>query len=267
LTGEANGAGGAVINQNGSVILPSPLVNFTDLISTVQGTGDTIRLWREDATANAVAKVTAPNAKPTQVFDIPPVDFTASYMAGIYRFHKSMMRNLPWMQARLPQMLTRNFYKAQNAEYYAALYAAATAYSGTATGIVGLVEAIAQLEDSDYAATGIVIRPSDWAALSVTVDDNNQFSLPGTVVFSNGRLTVNGVPVFKATFVDAGEFIVGDWSQAYKYVTDGLKVELFEQDVDNVQKNAITARVEESNVLVIEQPLAFIKGSLAAPSV
>jgi len=262
LTGEANGAGGAVINQNGAVILPSPLVNFSDLVRTISGTGDTIRLWREDATENAVASVTKGNAKPTQVFDIPPVDFTATYRAAIYRFHKSMVRNLLWMQARLPQMLTRNFYKFENSLFYGELYSAATAYSGSATGIVALVEAIAQLENSDFAVNGIVLNPTDWAQISVTRDNQEAFTLPGTVVFSGGRLTINGVPVFKANWVTAGQAIVGDWSQAYKYTTDGLKVELFEQDVDNAQKNAITARVEESNVLVIEQPLAFVKLAL-----
>jgi HK97 family phage major capsid protein len=263
LTGEANGDGGAVINQNGSVILPSPLVNFSSLVRTVSGSGDTIRLWREDATTNAVNTVAKGNAKPTQLFDIPPVDFTATYRAAIYRFHKSMVRNLPWMQARLPQMLIRNYYKFENALFYGELQTAATPATGTGEGVIALVEAIAQLESADFAPSGIVLNPIDWANISVTRDDDNGFSLPGTVTFIGGQLTINGVPVFKATFVPAGEYIVGDWSQAYKYTTDGLKVELFEQDVDNVQKNAITARVEESNVLVIEQPLAFVTGELS----
>jgi len=260
--GLANENGGAVIRQGDAVILPTPLVNFANLIATVTGSEDTIRIWREAATANAVASVAKGDAKPEQDFDVPPVVFTANYKAALYRFHKSMMRNLPWMQARLPQMLRRNFFKAENAAYYGALKTAASVYTGTGVGVVALVEAIAQLEAADFPVNGIVLNPTDWAAISVTRDDENGFTLPSTVTFTNGQLTINGVPVFKATFVTAGEFIVGDWTQAYKYVTDGLKVEFFEQDVDNVQKNAITTRIEESNVLVIEQPLAFVRGEL-----
>jgi len=260
--GLANENGGAVIRQGDAVILPTPLVNFANLIATVTGSEDTIRIWREAATANAVAPVVKGDAKPEQDFDIPPVVFTANYKAALYRFHKSMMRNLPWMQARLPQMLRRNFFKAENAAYYGALKAAASVYTGTGVGVVALVEGIAQLEAADFAVNGIVLNPTDWAAISVTRDDENGFTLPSTVTFTNGQLTINGVPVFKATFVTAGEFIVGDWTHAYMYVTDGLKVEFFEQDVDNVQKNAITTRIEESNVLVIEQPLAFVRGEL-----
>ena len=267
--GLANEAGGAVIRQGDGVILPSPLVNFAQLVATVAGSEDTIRIWRESAETNAFARQTDKTAsKAEQDLSTPPVVFTATYLAGLYRYHKSMMRNLPWMQNRLPQMLRRNYFKAENTSFYTALYTAATAYAGSATGIDALVEAIGQLEGSDFAPNGIVINPADWAQLSITKDDENGYTLPSTVAFVNGQLTVNGVPVFKATFVSPGEFIVGDWSQAYKYVTDGLKVEFFEQDVDNVEKNAITVRVEESNVLVIEQPLAFIKGNVfTSPSV
>jgi hypothetical protein len=267
--GLANEAGGAVIRQGDGVILPTPLVNFAQLVATVTGSEDTIRIWRETAETNAFARQTDKTAsKAEQDLSTPPVVFTASYLAGLYRYHKSMMRNLPWMQNRLPQMLRRNYFKAENNSFYTGLYTAATAYAGSALGIDALVEAIGQLEGSDFAPNGVVINPADWAQLSITKDDENGYTLPSTVAFVNGQLTVNGVPVFKATFVAPNEFIVGDWSQAYKYVTDGLKVEFFEQDVDNVEKNAITVRVEESNVLVIEQPLAFIKGTLfSSPSV
>lgn len=269
VTGQAVGAGGSYINQNGSVIFPTPLINFSNLVRTVVGTSDTIRIWRETATDNTIARVTMPNAKPEQDFTAPAVDFTASYLAGIFRFHKSMMRNLPWMQQRLPEMLRRNFFKKENSLFFAQLKAAATTYSGTGVGIIALVEAIGALEASDYGVNGVVINPSDWATLSVTRDDENGFTLPSTVTFVNGQLTVNGVPVYKASFVPSNNFIVGDWTYAYKYVTDGLKVEFFEQDENNVETNAITSRVEESNVLVIEQPAAFIWGELdgATPSV
>jgi hypothetical protein len=264
LTGQANGAGGAVINQLSSVILPSQKVNFTDLIATINGTQDTLRFWRENNNTNTIARVGSKGAaKAEQDFSIVPVDFTASYVAGTYTFEKSMMRNLPWMQQRLPEMLRRNFNKTLNAEYYAALYAAATVATTTATNkIVRLVEAIAQAENSDFDVNGIILNPADFASISVNATTAGEFTLPGTVVFSNGRLTINGVPVFKATWVTVDQFILGDWSQAYKYTTDSLKIEFARENEDNFIKNAITSRIEESNVLVIEQPKAFIKGVL-----
>lgn len=260
-TSTANEAGGALINQlNQGVILPSQLVNFDELVTTISGTEDTLRYWREVSQANNVGTPASKGAvKPELDFQFDPQTETADYTAGVYRFHKSMFRNLPWMQQRLPQMMRRDFYKKQNADYYAKLIAEATAYSGSAADIEAIVEAVGQLESSDFPVNGVVLNPSDWARLSLTKDDSNGYTLPSTVNFVNGQLTINGVPVFKATWVDEDSAVVGDWTQAYKYVTDGLNIQFSEEDSDNFQKNAISSRVEESNVLVVEQPEAFIK--------
>ncbi len=264
--GLANDEGGAIMNQlNQGVILPSALVNFDDLIATIAGTEDTLRYWREVASANNIGTPASKGAvKPETPYDFDPQTETADYTAGIYRFHKSMFRNLPWMQQRLPQMLRRDFYKTQNSEYYTKLTGAISAATLAAgeDGIIALVKAIGELESSDYPVNGVVLNPADWADISITQDNDNGFTLPSTVNFVNGQLTINGVPVFKATWVTAGEFVVGDWTQAYKYVTDGLNIQFSTDDSDNFQKNAITSRVEESNVLVVEQPLAFLKGDL-----
>lgn len=258
--GLANDAGGAIINQlNQGVILPSQLVNFDDLIATISGTEDTLRYWREVASDNDIGTPASKGAlKPETPYDFDQQTETADYTAGIYRFHKSMFRNLPWMQQRLPQMLRRDFYKVQNDEYHTKLAAAATAYAGSLTDVEALVDAIGQLEAADYPVNGIVLNPADWARISITKDTDGSYTLPSTVNFSNGQLTINGVPVFKASWVTADTAIVGDWTQAYKYVTDGLNIQFSTDDSDNFQKNAITSRVEESNVLVVEQPLAFV---------
>lgn len=259
-TSTANEDGGAFINQlNQAVILPSQLVNFDDLVTTISGTEDTLRYWREVAKTNAIGTPASKGAgKPELDFQLDPQTETADYTAGIYRFHKSMFRNLPWVQQRLPQMMRRDFYKKQNADYYAKLVGEATAYSGSASDIEAIVEAIGQLEADNFPVNGVVLNPADWARLSLTQATDGAYTLPSTVSFVNGQLTINGVPVFKATWVDADTAVVGDWTQAYKYVTDGLKIQFSEEDSDNFQKNAITSRVEESNVLVVEQPLAFV---------
>lgn len=107
---------------------------------------------------------------------------------------------------------------------------------------------------------GVVLNPVDWATIAVTKPSD--YSLPSIVTFINGRLTINGIPVFKASWITADEYMVGDWNLAKKIVTDGLAVEFFEQDADNVTKNLITARVESRTVLGIDRPDAFITGTI-----
>jgi hypothetical protein len=49
---------------------------------------------------------------------------------------------------------------------------------------------------------------------------------------------------------------------AKRVVVDDLKVEFFEQDSDNVQKNLVTVRIECREVLAIDRPDAFVYADL-----
>ena len=60
--------------------------------------------------------------------------------------------------------------------------------------------------------------------------------------------------------------MVGDFTQAATLWTrQGLTVEMFEQDVDNVQKNLVTIRAERRLGFGVERPAAMCGGSLALP--
>jgi len=56
--------------------------------------------------------------------------------------------------------------------------------------------------------------------------------------------------------------LVGDWNMAKRVVVDDLKVEFFEQDSDNVQKNLVTCRIEAREVLAIDRLDAFVFADL-----
>jgi len=68
----------------------------------------------------------------------------------------------------------------------------------------------------------------------------------------------------KANWLAANKYFVADWSRVKKVTTQGLGLEFFEQDSDNVRKNNITARIEAQVALAIEQPLAVIYGDFTA---
>jgi len=109
---------------------------------------------------------------------------------------------------------------------------------------------------------GVLLNPIDWATIANTKPSD--FSLPRVVDYVGGSLIVHGIPVYKASWVTADAYYIADWSMAKKVVVDGLNVEFFEQDADNVTKNLITARVESRNVLAFDRPEAFIRGNLTA---
>lgn len=264
MTATANLTGDSVMTyQAGVAVVPSQKVNVSDLVPTVNSTTGNYVIYRETGSEGSISEQGTPGAAKSQIdYDLTNVTFVANYISGYVRYAKQMAQDLPFLTSFLPNALRRDYYKAENSIFSTALLAAATASTSVATvNVEQLIESIGQLESTDYSATGIVVNPSDWAQIAITKPSD--YSLPGVVTYTNGQLAINGVPIYKATWIAQGTFIVADWSYAKKVVVDGLSVEFFEQDQDNVIKNVITARVESRTVLGIDMPGAFIKGTFA----
>jgi HK97 family phage major capsid protein len=247
--------------QPGVANVPAQKINFDQLVPTVQSATGVYTVFRETGSEGSISSTTAGSAKSQIDYDLSAITFNATYIAGFARYDKSMAQDLPFLTTFLPFALRRDYYKAENAQFYAGIKAAATASTADGTLLIErIIQDIGNLEGLDYDANGIVIHPSAWAEIAITKPSD--FSLPRVVNIDNGVLTVNGVPVFKASWVGTNDYIVGDWNLCKKVVVDGLAVEFFEQDADNVTKNAITARVEQRTVLAIDRPNAFILGEV-----
>lgn len=247
-------------------LVPAQKVNFRDLVTSFQSNNITIDLFRENYPSPAVgafAQQTTEGALKEQIeYQFTNVTFTARYISGFVRFAKQMMYNLPWLQTYLPNMLLRDFYKFENATFFAQLAAAATASTTTTGGNTAekLIQLIANVEGADFGVNGITVPPALWAALMLTTVPTvgTAYSIPGGVVITpSGQMLIAGIPIIKATWEAAGTALVGDWTTLGIAQVENLKVEFFEQDSDNVERNLITARVEALEVLVIEQPRAF----------
>lgn len=238
-------------------LVPSVKLNFRDLVGTINSSTGNLTITRETGSEGSISEQGTPGVAKSQIdYDYTAVNFASTYLAGYARYAKQMAANLPFLESYLPQQLLRDFYKAENSAFYTDLATAAT--PGTAvdtTEIERIMSEVATLENLDYGVNGIVLNPTDWYNIAKTKPSD--FSLPATVAYVGGQLVVNGIPVFKATWVPADKAFIGDWSYAKRAQTEGLKVEFFEQDADNVTKNLVTARIECFEVLVIERPDAF----------
>lgn len=253
--------GDPVKTYGGVVPIPSQMVNFADLVPNLQSATGVYTYYVETTPTGAPAKVDEGADKPEVSYKFTETTCVAQYIGGLARFSKVMAQDLPFLSSFLPAALRRDYFKAENADFYATLTAAATGTSTGTGGVTGIIEDIGVLGANDYEASGIVLNPADWAALAaVQVPGNNQSAITS---FINGQMFLAGVPVFKASWVTAGEYVVGDWFWAKKIVVDGLRVEFFEQDRDNVQKNLITARVESRVCMAVERPDAFIVGEIS----
>ena len=259
----------AIVNtyQSGIAMIPGQMLNFSQLVPTVSSATGAYVVYRETVGEGAIATQNDGAVKSQIDFDTAPITYNATYLAGFAKYAKQMAQDLPFLTSWLPTALRREYFIAENARFHTALAAASTAVPAGTLGneIERIIKVIALLEIKNFSANGVVINPADWAKIAITEKSTGAgYGLPGIVTITNGQLAVNGVNVYKANWIPANKYCVGDWSMAKKVVVDGLKVEFFEQDGDNVQRNVITARIEERNVLAFDRPDAFYYGDFTA---
>jgi HK97 family phage major capsid protein len=250
--------------QPGVAMVPNRKINFRDLIPAVSSATGIYTLYRETGSEGSISVQSTPGDAKTQIdYDLTAVTYTARYIAGFARIDKSMLQDLPFLQTALPEMLLRDFYKAEDSKFYTDLSGAATGSTTTSATVDAeqIVDYIANLESADFNVTGIVVNPKQWARLVTTKPAD--YSVPGGFnIDANGNISIAGVPVYKSSFIADDKVLLGDWNMAKRVVVDDLKVEFFEQDSDNVQKNLVTCRVEAREVLAIDRLDAFVFADL-----
>ena len=212
------------------------------------------------------------SAKSQVDFDITMTNAPAQVIAGYVKISRQMLDDVPAMTSFLQARLLEKYLVAEDAQLLSGngtapnlqgLLGVATAASGAATvDVEQLVQAIAQVEASNYSATGILINPLDWANIVNTKNTASAYSLPGsTVVTTDGQLSIAGIPIFKSTAIAADSFLVGDWAMGAQIMQrDGISVQFSEFDGNNFIENMITVRVEARIAFPIYYAGAFVKG-------
>lgn len=247
------------------VSFPSQMVNVADLVGNININGGTYTYTVEGAGEGSIAAQTEGSSKAQRDYDFTAVDVTTDYIAGFARYSKKMRNNLSYITSAIPQLLRRDYFKAENSAFNTVLAADATASTEIITGSSKskmLINEIGKLENANYMVNGIVVRPSDYLDILKTA----KADLESAVTYENGILRVAGVQVLKATWLAANKYYVGDWTRVNKVTTEGLSLEFSEVEGTNFVKNNITARIEAQVALAVEQPLALVYGDFTATS-
>lgn len=251
------------------IMTPNRLVNFVDLCGADIniGTG-TYTFPRETGTEGSISTQTEGSDKSQIDYDFTHVDVTTDFLAGFAVYSKKMRNNLAYLESFLPRALRRDYLKAEDTKFNTLLAAAATASSQVITDqnkIEMLMAELSTLEESDLQANVQVCRPADWwDILKIEKSTGAGYGLPGVVTFENGILRINGIPLFKSTFVTTSKYYVGDFTEINRVVTEGLSLAFSEEDEDNFRKNNITARIEAQIGLAIHRPSGIIYGDFTS---
>lgn len=122
-----------------------------------------------------------------------------------------------------------------------------------------------QVRIAEFAPSGIILHPEDWADIELTKDDN------GNYIFANPQATTDprlwGLPVVDTMAQTVDEFTIGAFNMAAEVVDRQLNtVEVSTEDSDNFRKNLVTIRAERREALAIYRPESIIDGPFTDPT-
>ena len=252
--------------------LPSRKIHVRSLLPVGSLSTGLFTFPKETGGEGAAAPQVQGSGKAQLDFDITMTDAPAQYIAGYVKISRQMLDDVPAMTSFLQARLLEKYLIAEDAQLLfgngtAPNLTGLTVNAATPTGastvdVEQLVQAIAQVEATNYSATGILINPSDWANIVNTKNTASAYSLPGsTVVTTDGALTIAGIPIYKSTAITADKFLVGDWSMGAQIMQNqGISVQFSEFDGNNFTENMITVRVEARIAFPIYYNDAFVYG-------
>ncbi len=238
-------------------ILPSQKVNFRDLVPTFNTETGLYVFYKETATPNNIAKQSEGSTKGENTYALSEVKVVQQYIAGHTTFTKQMATSLPFMTQVLPGLLLRDYFKKENALFYASVNAVATPDTSAETdNVKKIIDFVADQQQLDFNASFVVISYNDMAKLIKSTYGNGYYAGAGLVALGgqNG-ITINGVPVVAASWATTGKALVIDQDFIQRVQVKGLAIELSYENNDNFVKNAITARIEcqtEINLMLAE---------------
>ncbi len=237
-------------------------LNIRDLIPVIpSATG----VWKFYSQNNPVGEgsidfQSAAAAVKNQVdYDLTENTATCKFLAGFVRFDKGMASDVPFLQNFIASELVEDYKRAESAVFFPLLTAAAT--GSTTTGATVLAEKyidyIATLKSTDYDPSAIITTAANWATILKTKP--NDYGVPGGITIdADGTIMFAGIPLLAQNNVASGKTLIGDFSKAAIIQQEGLSVNFYEQDSDNVQRNLITARIEARVALATLRPDAFV---------
>lgn len=261
----------------GIIELPKRKLHIRELLQGGgMGPNSTFDFVKEITGTGSIANVAEGTTKPQFGLALQETSVRAEWIAGFMVMSYNLLNDVEGMTTflsnRLPEKLLRvedtqilngsgvqpNLLGLQSTGNYTAAAAAAVNRAET------LIQAIAQLENLDREANGILLNPTDWYTLWLYKGSTSgDYTLPRDLVQTvGGNMFIAGVPVFRSTAQTFSDFLVGDWNMGANLITrEPARVEFFREDSTNVRTNQVTVRIEERVALPVYGNDYFIYGN------
>ena len=249
MTLASNLSGDSVATYNSrQAIQPAQLVNFRDYVPTVQSPTGLYVTYREaTGNANNIAAQLEGSLKQENNYSLTEVKTVNQFIAGFSKFSRQMLASLPFMSQTLPRLLTRDFFKAENASFFTSVSGAATGVTTTSatTNLGDLIQLIGNQRAADFSPSVIFVSNATYSTLLIESFTNGYYLGAGSLgIGANGALNLVGVPIVGVNWIPNSRALVLDNSFIERIEVNGLNIELSYEDQNNFVTNMVTARIE-----------------------
>ncbi|MFN5425565.1 MAG: phage major capsid protein [Bacteroidota bacterium] len=249
ITLASNLSGDSVATYNSrQAINPAQLVNFRDFVPTTQSPTGLYVTYREAAgNANNIAAQLEGSLKRENDYSLTEVKTVNQFIAGFSKFSRQMLASLPFMSQTLPRLLTRDFFRAENASFFSTVSGAATGSTTTsaATNLGDIIQLIGNLRAGDFSASVVFVSNATWSTLLNESFSNGYYmGAGGLQIGQAGVLNLAGVPIVGCNWVPNNRAFLFDANYLERVEVNGVNIELSYEDQNNFVTNMVTARIE-----------------------
>jgi HK97 family phage major capsid protein len=272
----ATGSAGAMIpvDVRPEVVgLPRTRMTVRSLLAQGRTTSNLVQYPRQTGFTNNAGVVSEGAEKPESEITIEEADSPVRTIAHWIHVSRQAMDDAPQLQSLIDSDLryglalaeeTELLYGDGTGQHIDGLVSNATAYSAPFTPSLptmldAVLAGIAQVEQSKYPATGIIVNDLDWRIMQSIKDTEGRYIGGGP--FSQAPATMWNIPVVFTPAMTRDKFLVGNFTMAAQ-IFDRMDVEVLisSEDRDNFVKNMLTVRAEQRLALAIKRPEAIVYG-------
>lgn len=262
----------------GILAVPTRRLTVRDLITPGTTGSNLIQYVKETGFQNMAATVAEGTLKPKSDITFDLVSSSVVKIATYVKASTEILADAAMLQSYIDQRLRYMLSFVEEAQLLNGsgvgnnlngIYTQATAYAAPIviagpTRIDVLRLALLQAELAEFPSTGIVLHPSDWAAIELQKDTT------GAYIFANPQSLATpslwGRPVVGTQAMTMDSFLVGAFKLGAQ-VFDRLQANVMvsTENEDDFIKNMVTILAEERLGLAVYRPQAFVKGDLTPP--
>jgi HK97 family phage major capsid protein len=245
-----------------------------DLLSAGQTASSSIRYIQQNVNTSAAATVAEGAAKPEGTLGLTEVDEAVRKIAEVMTITDELLEDLPALRSFVDNQLRRHLLLVEEAQLLTGDGSAPnlrgllrrsglqTQALGSLTAPDAIYAAMTRIRNEFFEPDGIVIHPSNWAAVRLSKDQNNQYYAGGPFMGPYGvsgifRDNIWGVNVVVTSSCPHDVALVGEFASATLFRRSGIAIGASNSHNDYFQKNLTMLRIEERIALAVPNPEAF----------